>query len=92
MNAKEALTSFEVIALEELVFGDDCKCESQSHTENGTVCSVRVTHKVTTVCGKGDKLLCEIAANTLNEIMALGIYLCAYCNKKPDQCWTIRPI
>lgn len=87
----DTTTDLELTILEDLL-NDECKCESLTHKDEGTVCSVKVTHFVSTVCGMGDKLLCQVAANTLQGHINSGRIRCAYCNHRAHNCWSIRPV
>lgn len=81
----------ELTILEDLL-NDNCKCESQTHQDAGTVCSVEVTHRVITVCGKGDKLLCQVAAFTVQGFIESQDTVCIYCERGAEDCWSIRPV
>lgn len=87
MNAKEALTNFEIVALEELVFGDDCECESR-HLINA--CSNNVVAVKSTKCGP-TLLICENSRKWNVSVIERDSVRCG-CTLHPSECWTIRPI
>lgn len=79
-----------VIDLEQLVNGDDCKCQSaHAGVEIG-----RCTHKVV-----GRKTHCEGAINICQASydwnmakLADDWTICTGCKQHPSECWTVYPI
>lgn len=91
MNHQVIESVEESLYLEELL-DNECKCESGTHADMGTVCSVKVTHRVLTKCHKGDKMLCRVATHTLMSWLGQNVFECAYCPKDIEDCWTIIPV
>lgn len=81
--------ALEIVDLEELVFGDECKCEGLHPCYE---CSGEVTHIGSTCYGNHvERLVCLNTASYTYKALAEGAW-CAECRLPASECWTIRPI
>lgn len=78
----------EIQFLEDL-FEHEIECAYQ---HGHTVCTMKVTHLLSSTCNSESIGVCEIAAKAKErEILQVG-KRCISCGRAPDECWTIRPI
>lgn len=80
-----------LIDLEQLVNGDDCKCQSTHDVPGTTVCTITVVARKS-VCDMPAFNICQSSLNYNMSVLANLDRRCSGCKRPAFACWRVYPI